>query len=264
MTEKKFKESFKILPVEDIIPSRTNPRKEFNQLKLNELAESIKSNGVIQPVIVRKNGEPKNKYELVSGERRLKASRLAGLEEIPAIIKDLTDEQVWEIQIIENLQRVDIHPLHEAEGFKRVIDSGKYTKELLAAKVGKSRSYISQRIKLNDLTVEAKNKFYEGKILLGHALIIAKLQEKDQKEVLSWRITNTSVEELENTVKQRFLSRIADAPFNPEDQGLAPEMGKCSACYMRSGFDPSLFPELKEDDYCTFRKCYDEKIIGSY
>lgn len=260
MTEKTLKESFKILQIEDIIPSRTNPRKEFNQVKLNELAESIKSNGVIQPVIVRKNGEPKDKYELVLGERRYRASKLAGLDEIPAIIKVLTDEQCWEMQIIENLQRVDIHPLHEAEGFKRVIDSGKYTKELLAAKVGKSKSYISQRMKLNDLIVEAKNKFYDGKLMLGHALVIAKLQDKDQKDVLSWKLDGFSVDTLESSVRQKFLSKIADAPFDAEDQSLAPEMGKCSTCHMRSGFDPNLFPELKEDDYCTFRKCFDEKV----
>jgi len=179
----------KNLPLNSIQPSSTNPRKHFDATAIKELAESIKKHGVLQPILVREIGAvPENmvkvgtpSYELVAGERRFRAGKLAGLKEIPAIVLKLTDIEAVEIQVIENLQRADLHPMEEAEGYEFLMKQHGYAgADAIAAKIGKSRSYVYGRLKLCALTPDVKKAFLKDAISPSVALLLAWIQESLQ------------------------------------------------------------------------------------
>lgn len=164
-----------------IIPSKTNPRKHFDDPTMADLSESIKKHGVLQPVLVRPL--TKTTFELVAGERRFRAAMAAGLKEIPATVRELSDLEVLEIQVVENLQRSDLHPLEEAEGYRRLLKF-KYTAAKIAERVGRSVPYVYDRIKLLDLIEPARKLFLEEMITAGHAIILARLKPEDQKRAI--------------------------------------------------------------------------------
>ena len=164
------------LPLDLLQRGKYQPRLDMRQETLQELADSIKAAGVLQPAVVRKRDVGFNAYELVAGERRWRAARLAGLETLPCVVRDLDDLTVLKIQTIENLQREDIHPLDEADGYARLIQRAGYDVEHLAQEVGRSASYVYQRLKLKDLIPEARKRFIEGAIQAGHAILMARLQ----------------------------------------------------------------------------------------
>ena len=171
-----------LLPIDRIIISPTNPRKHFNEAALGELAASIAQHGVLQPILVRKwtidckmpkgkcYGDMHGMHEIVCGERRWRASQIAGRAEILAIVRELSDLQVLEIQVVENLQREDVHPIEEAEGYERLIKWHGYSADTLAEKVGKSRAYIYARLKLTALAPVAREAFFSGKLTASTAL----------------------------------------------------------------------------------------------
>jgi len=164
------------LKINDIEPNRMQPRKTFDDEGLRELADSISKHGVIQPLLVRpfKDGT----YQLVAGERRWRASRLAGLTEVPVVIKELSDSETMEIALIENLQREDLNPIEEAEGLKLLIDNYNLTQEECAEKIGKSRPAITNALRLLALPVSLLNLVKEGKISSGHARTLLPLGEE--------------------------------------------------------------------------------------
>jgi ParB/RepB/Spo0J family partition protein len=172
---------FALIALKDLHASETNPRREFNQLELEELATSIGRQGVLQPIVVRRDSKG---YEIVCGERRFRAAQLARLEEIPAMVRDLADLDVLEIQLVENLQRRDLGALEEAEGYRQLMKTGKYDAKRIASKIGRSEKYVYDRIKLLELTPEAKNLLGEGKITAGHAILLARLKPADQARAL--------------------------------------------------------------------------------
>ena len=180
----------KDLPIEEIAFSSTNPRKAIDQVALEQLAESIKEIGLTVPILVRRSGpEIRLDYELVSGERRMRASVLAGKETITAIIRELTDAEALDIQMVENLQRADLHPMDEAAGYQALIVAAAtrgqdLTQTELAHKVGKPLSYVAQRVKLLDLTETSRKVFQEGHVNIGHALILARLTPELQDDGL--------------------------------------------------------------------------------
>src|SRR5262245_32877567 len=152
-----------MIPISQIAPSPTNPRKYFDPAKLQELADSIQEHGLAQPILVRLNPEHTDPfYELVAGERRWRAAKIAGLEEIEAKVRDLDDKAVLEIQFIENLQRTDLSAVEEAEGYKRLLDEHGYTADSLAGKLGKSKSYVYARLKLINLPEQALEALAKG------------------------------------------------------------------------------------------------------
>ncbi len=191
----------KELPLSKLRVNPYQPRKTFNEESLKELAESIKEHGVIQPIIVKKSIKD---YEIVAGERRYRASRLAGKETIPAIIKDFTDEQMMEIAVLENLQREDLNSIEEALGFEMLMKNLNLTQEALAKKVGKSRSYITNMLGLLTLPTNVKELVKEGKISTSHARTLSKLEDKEKIEELANKIVNENlnVRELEQTTKE--------------------------------------------------------------
>jgi ParB/RepB/Spo0J family partition protein len=185
-----------LLRVDSVFPSETNPRKHFDKAQLEELTESIGKHGVLTPILVRPYppsrkppkgwapATPKDEiYELVAGERRIRAAKTIGLAEIPALVCDLADGEVLEIQLIENLHRSDLHPLEEAEAFHRLIAAGRDLAHV-ADRIGRSVKYIYDREKLLALTKDAQKIFREGKLTLGHAIILARLRPADQARVI--------------------------------------------------------------------------------
>ena len=183
------------LPIEDIVPNPNQPRIHFNETELRELSESVQEHGVLQPLLVRKHG---NGYEIIAGERRYQASKLAGLEELPVIIKDVNDEEMLALALIENLQRSDLNPVEEAKGYRQLIDASGMTQEALSKAVSKSRSAITNSLRLLDLPEVVQQMIFEGKLTAGHARAILavpyedariRLAEKVVAEGLSVRVT---------------------------------------------------------------------------
>lgn len=183
-------------------PNRKQPRKSFNEDKLEELADSIKQQGVLIPLMVRHNG---NMFEIIAGERRWRASKKAGLKEIPVIIRDdLTEEQIFEIQLIENIQREDLNPIEEALGYERLIKEFHMKQDEVAEKVSKSRVAITNSMRLLKLSPEVRQMVIDEKLTTGHARALISVEDPDKQIALAERIFDEklSVREAEKIVKQ--------------------------------------------------------------
>lgn len=200
------------IKLDDIRSNPHQPREYFDEDALRELADSIKEHGVIEPVIVKKSIKG---YDLVAGERRTKAARLAGLKEIPAIIKDFTDQQMMEIALIENIQREDLSPIEEASAYKNYIDSTGYTQEEVAKKFGKSRSYITNLLGLLTLPKYVQKEVMNGTISMSHARVLSKMDDVDMILNLAQKVIDEgiSVRDLEvmsredNIIKKNKIVR---------------------------------------------------------
>ena len=160
------------LPLSDIVPNKFQPRKVFEQENLKDLTNSIKERGIIQPIIVRKSNSDNSKYEIIAGERRWLAARQAGLHDIPVVVTEADDLKSLEFAIVENVQRHDLNPLEEAQGYKRLINEFSYDQEKVSKFIGKSRSYIANSLRLLNLPAEVLNYVEERKITPGHAKIL--------------------------------------------------------------------------------------------
>lgn len=207
-------------PKEEIVEVNLNelrsnpyqPRKVFDEDKLNELASSIKEHGVFQPIIVKKSIKG---YEIIAGERRVKASQIAGLETIPAIIRDFTDSEMMEIALLENLQRENLNSIEEATAYKKLLDSLNVTQEELAKRLGKSRSHITNMLGLLGLPDEVKSLISEDKISMSHARVLSKIEDKEKIDefvdlILNENLNVRQIEELargENVEKTHKINR---------------------------------------------------------
>ena len=189
------------IKISEIDPNMGQPRKSFNEDELLELAESIKIHGVIQPIILTKRGK---RYEIIAGERRWRASKLAGLTKIPAVIREYTDKEIMEVSLIENIQRQDLNPIEEALAFKNLIDEYKMKQDDLAERVSKSRSAITNALRLLKLDDKVKAMLAEGLISTGHARALLAVEDKNKQQILATRIFDEklSVRETEKLVKQ--------------------------------------------------------------
>ena len=186
------------LPIESLFPNLSQPRKDFSTDELNSLASSIEETGIIQPILVRKNDDI---YEIVAGERRWRAAQIAKIHEVPVLIKELTDEEVVKISIIENIQRVDLNPIEEANSYKKLIQDFGYTQEKVSASLGKSRSYIANSLRLLSLPESIIIFLKEGKLTSGHARALVGVKNS---EFLARKIIeeSLSVRDIENIVKK--------------------------------------------------------------
>jgi ParB/RepB/Spo0J family partition protein len=255
------------VPIDHVRESSTNPRKHFDKAKLEELAKSVAEKGILVPLIVRRAGDTATSqglFEIVAGARRFRAAQLAGLETVRVLIRDLSDDQVLEIQVIENLQRSDVHPLEEANGYKQLLAGGKYKDvEALAAKVGKSTSYVYQRLKLADMIEPAQKAFFDEKITAGHAIQVARLKPEQQKEVMKWlKQQDFSVRELARSIEREFHLDLSKAIFPTDDAEMFVNAGACTTCRKRTGANPQLFDDVQKGDTCTDPKCFEEKERG--
>jgi ParB family chromosome partitioning protein len=235
--------AFRDIPLNRIQESKTNPRRSFDETKLAELADNIRQHGVLQPVLVRPlPGGEDGFFELVAGARRYRASKLAGRETIPATVRELTDTQCLELQLIENLQRADVHELDEARGYAALmhLQPDTYTVEILAAKIGRSEKYVYARLRLIQLIQEAQEAFYIGRLSVAHAFEIARLQPSDQRRALQECFPNhktaaailkdgkaeaVTVRQLRAWVEQEIHLDLTNAPFDPPCS-LPPEVAR--------------------------------------
>ncbi len=198
----------KTVKVEDLEPSKYQPRKEFNQEALDALVNSIKEKGVLQPLLVRKNGE---KYEIIAGERRWRASKIAGLNEVPVIEKELDNQEVLEVALIENLLRENLTAIEEAEGFNRLINEFSHTHEALSQIVGKSRSYITNTLRLLSLPVSIQEMIKNNVLSAGHARALIGLDNAEEiaKKIVDKGLTVRQTEDLVNKIKNNTLTQIS-------------------------------------------------------
>jgi len=257
------------VPLAELVESTTNPRKTFDEKGLQELAESIRSKGVLLPLLVRPvNGH----YEIVTGERRYRASKLAGRGSVPATVRELSDGECLEIQLIENLLRMDLHPFEEAQGFRALLDreQGAYTIEKLAAKTGKNASFIAKRLRLLDLIPPVAEAFTAGHIGIEHALLIAKLAADAQEKAFAhcfdgYHAANDDersvvpASRLQAWITQNIYLSLKSVPFSKDDETLVPEAGSCANCPKRTGFNTLLFSEVREDS-CADAACFNRKL----
>ncbi|NQK94309.1 ParB/RepB/Spo0J family partition protein [Streptococcus suis] len=218
-------EELHYLKIKDIQANPYQPRLHFDEEKLLELAQSIKENGVIQPIIVRRS--PLIGFELLAGERRLRASQLAGLAEIPAVIKHLSDDDLLYQAIIENLQRSDLNPIEEAHSYEKLIEKG-LTHDEIAQIMGKSRPYITNLLRLLHLSESTRQAVETGKITQGHARQLVALSEKQQAEwVQKIQEKDISVRQLETILssKKKKTIRKSDQFVAEEEEKLAKLLG---------------------------------------
>ena len=191
------------LKITDVEPNKNQPRKEFDEEKLDELAQSIREHGVITPILVTKS---KNGfYSIVAGERRWRAAKKAGIKQIPAIVKELTDAQISEIALIENLQREDLNPVEEALGYKRLMEEFSLTQDQVSERLGKSRSSVANALRLLNLSKDIIELLKDGKLSVGHAKVILSVKDKAEQFDLAKKIIegDMSVRATEQMIKQK-------------------------------------------------------------
>ncbi len=271
--------TFTQAPLPLIVTSLTNPRKTFDHDKMVELTTSIRDMGVHQPVLLRPlpahrledtaRLQPRPEYELVCGERRYRASLAAKMLTIPAMIRELTDDQVLETQIVENLIRDDLSELEEAEGYEALMQHSHLNADQVGVKIGKSRSYVYGRIKLLDLCQEARTSLRDGTVDASRALVVAripdhKLQIKAMKEIVQGEGYGADREPMTyrqalNHVQRNYMLKLSDAKFKINCVDLVPEAGGCMSCAKRTGHDPDLFSDVKGADICTDPPCFHKK-----
>jgi ParB family chromosome partitioning protein len=255
--------------------SKTNPRRVFDDAPLRELAESIRTRGVLSPLLVRPLTE--NGFEIVAGARRFRAAQMAEADTIPVRIVELSDAQALEAQLIENLQRLNVHPMEEAQGFRALLslEEPSYTIEQIAAKMGKSPAYVTTRLKLTDLSPKVVEAFYAEEIGVGHALLLAKLQPDQQEQALSAcykevynggaKLTRVllPVRNLKFWIDTNIVLALKETPFDKKDAHLVPAAGSCVDCPKRTGHNKLLFSDIGGKlDCCTDPTCYQSKVAA--
>lgn len=192
----------RLIPIDQVDRNEEQPRKYFDEEQLDELRESIETHGVLEPIIVR---PVKGRYEVVVGERRWRASQLAGLKSIPAVVRSLSDKETMEIALVENLQREDLNPLEEAEAYRRLMVEFDLTQEEVAARVGKKRSTIANRLRLLELDEEIRLEIETGRLSAGHAKVLLGVADKAKRSKLARRVIEEglSVRALEEATKEQ-------------------------------------------------------------
>lgn len=268
---------FALVPLTAIVTSPTNPRKSFDQDKLNELASTIKASGVHTPILLRylpparlqetftdrKKGAKLPEYEIVAGERRYRASIIAGVATIPALIRAMSDQQALEVQMIENLQRDDLSELEEADGYQQLCELTNISKEAIAEKIGRSRRYVYDRLRLLKLQPLARTALAGGKISATAALAIATVHDGDlQAKALAhamdvdYQGDHPSTRDLQRWMRQNVMLDLSKATFDIRLATLSPHAGACTTCPKRTGADPDLFAETQGPDMCCDAPCY--------
>ncbi|KAF0200604.1 MAG: chromosome partitioning protein ParB [Bacteroidetes bacterium] len=255
----------------NISSSDLNPRKTFDDDSIKELSKSIIEVGILQPIIVRLSHYKKSTetYELICGERRWRAAKLAELATVPAIVRKMTDQEALDLMITENLQRKDVSPLDEAEAFMNLIVHREYDIQSLVTRFAKTESYIRHRLKLNDLIPDFKHLLQLEIIGIGHALEICKIQSNDQQELFNSEYTenkrNTlwwtlpTVKRLKLDIEKSFTLKLKDAAFNINDTTLDEKAGSCLTCTKNTSSNMILFPDATSTGVCLDRSCFNRK-----
>jgi ParB/RepB/Spo0J family partition protein len=261
------------IPIDKIAESQTNPRTTFGNL--DELEASIKRTGVLVPVLVRERSDG---FYLISGARRVRAAANAGLEAVPAIALECSDEEVLEIQLVENCQREDVHPMEEAEGIERLLQlehkrGAADPLGAVALRLGKPRAHIHRRMRLLRLPTPARKAYLGGEISTEHALVIARLQDAEARE-RAWKLWKDRPEwqdgmtaaQFADRVEQYILLELKSAGFDTSDTTLVPSAGACGPCPKRTGNAQDLFGGVSGDEanLCTDPACFKLKLDAAW
>ncbi len=269
-TAVRINNEYRNLPIAQLQESPTNPRRRFDEHSLTELADSFKTQGILEPLLVRTIED--DKFEVVAGARRLRAAKLAALETVPVRVVELSDAACVETQLVENIQREGVHPLEEAFAFHALLhtDGLQYDIQTLAAKAGKSPAFVATRLRLTELIPPITEAFLADQLGVGHALEIAKLPEGEQQRAFdaafrpTWNGGKESrvllpVRELAAWIEQNILLSLDSVPFDKSDETLAPDAGSCANCPKRTGHNTLLFDAALKDS-CTDSGCYKNKL----
>lgn len=222
------------LKIDQIKPNPGQPRKNFDETALNELAESIKNNGILQPLLVRKKGKT---YEIVAGERRYQAAKIAGLEEVPVVIREISDQEVFQLALIENLQRSDLTPIEEAQGYKQLIEQNGLTQEQLGKVLSKSRSAITNTLRLLDLPNEVQDLIANGKITAGHARAILAVSNEEGRIKLAKKVID---EGLSVRQTETLAPLFSDMKETKRTRTVTPQSYKTAARQLRLTLDANV------------------------
>ena len=226
--DSEIKSSDKKISVSSIVQNRFQPRTIFDKISLEELTNSIKERGVIQPLIVRNLKEDRNKFELIAGERRLQASQNAGLHEVPAVVIEADDIKALEFAIIENVQRQDLNPIDEANSYQKLIVDFNYDQEKVAKFIGKSRSHVANFLRILSLPDDIKSKILEGKLSQGHAKVLVGLENASSiaKKIISKKLSVRQTEAFINSIKKVKKNRLSkDINISSLEQNLKEKIG---------------------------------------
>lgn len=260
----------------DVIPSKTNPRKRFDQEALQELAGSLRKHGILQPILCRAHPTEPGKLELIAGERRWRAAGIAKLAQVPVRIIVVDDLEMLELQVIENLQRQDLHPIEEAESYEALLaankDNPEYGVNEMALRLKKSRAYIYARLKLCALEPEARTAFYEDKLTASVALLVARIPVRELQLKALHEVTTGETDEYYSGddgpmsarraaehIQDNYMLELKRAVFPIAQADLLPTAGACTSCVKRTGAQPELFSDVESADVCTDPTCFDLK-----
>lgn len=261
---------------DDVIPSKTNPRKRFDQAALQELAASLRKHGILQSLLCRAHPTETGKLELIAGERRWRAAGIAKLTHVPVRIIAVDDLEMLELQVIENLQRQDLHPIEEAESYEALLaanrDNPEYGVNEMALRLKKSRAYIYARLKLCDLQPEARTAFYEDQLTASVALLVARIPVRELQLKALHEVTTGETEEYYSGdegpmsarraaehIQDNYMLELKRAVFPIAQADLLPSAGACTSCVKRTGAQPELFSDVESADVCTDPTCFDLK-----
>jgi ParB/RepB/Spo0J family partition protein len=256
------------VPIDELEPSSTNPRKTFDQQRLAEMAKTIADHGVLEPILARPMAGKANRLEIVAGERRWRAAKLAKRAVVPVIVRPLTDKQALEIQTIENAQREDLHPLEQAAGYDRLIKQFGYTPEKIADAIGKSRAHVFQIRKLGQLSPKLREAFIAGEMDTTLATVLARvpggtLQDAAWLQLKRHFRDGFSFRAAADFIRKTYMLDLMRAPFNINDAALVAKAGACGTCPKRTGNQPDLFPDVKNGNVCTDPECFQAKRTAS-
>ncbi|MBP1316328.1 ParB/RepB/Spo0J family partition protein [Herbaspirillum sp. 1130] len=263
--EKVTEPLFGNIPITSIVTADYQPRQTFNDDTLQELAESIKEHGINQPILFRQAKDRPDMLELVSGERRLRAAIIAGLDHVPGMVKRMTDEEAAAFRLVENMQRENVAPLEEAQGIKRLMDEFHFSVDDIIKKLGKKRGVIYGSLKLLNLSATAQSLVVESKVPASTALLVARipvpaLQEKAMAEIVSNGGANEpmSFRAAKQHIEDRYMLDLSEADFSLKDAKLIKACGACSECPKRTINSPEDFPGVTAD-LCTDPDCFEAK-----
>lgn len=263
----------RMLPVDKVQPGAYQPRKHFDEQAMAQMTASVKKHGVMQPILVRLVPGSKDRWEIVAGERRWRASRSAFRDEIPAIVRDLTTMEVLELQAIENIQREDLHPLEEAHSYDLLLhppeDLPGKTVEEIAEIVSKSTAHVRRQLALCNLIPDGATAFLADQINVSTARLIARMpvgiQAQALPKILATRADETKPvahADAERVMQQAFMLRLSSAPFPIKDASLVEGAGGCNVCPKRTGANPDLFNDVQDADTCTDPECHATKVVA--
>lgn len=270
----------RLIPVAEIDAAHGNPRKHFDETALADLVASVRLHGVLQPILVREGlGD---RFQIVAGERRWRAAKAAGLTEIPAVVRDMSDREALELALVENITRADLSPVEEGDAFHELVEVGA-TVEEIAAKVGRSKSYVSGRLRLHELPDVAREMMAAGTLDVSRALLVASVRgaehqaqaarilagaptDQDVSAHSQWkcqRATN-SLADAREFVRFAYTLVLANAPFDVKDARLIADAGSCLKCPKMTKNQADLFGEVSDKDRCTDAACWAEKSDAAW